>query len=110
MSINIRRNEGKPEELILRAARRILGLKGARHASGNVGEPWHSMTTRNAREVGRLQGKHDMVIYEVGGYTNLIYPIPLRESTCRSRPLHRRVAESVEAAWWAQSRNRAQKT
>ncbi len=99
IAINIRRNEGEsPEEMILRRKRDgYSALKGARHAGGNVGEPWHSMTAAERREVVEACRKHDMVIYEVGGYTNLIYPDSSRREKNLAGLAHCiEVAESVE--------------
>jgi len=73
---NIKRNGAEsPEEMIRR--KRELGftaVKGARHPGGNKGEPWHSMTMAERREVVEACKKYDVVIYEVGGYTNLVTP------------------------------------
>ncbi len=75
-AINIRRNGNEsPEEMILRVRKDgYTATKGARHAGGNVGEPWNSMTASERAEVVAACKKHDVVIYEVGGYTNLVTP------------------------------------
>ncbi|MCE5252014.1 sugar phosphate isomerase/epimerase [bacterium] len=86
-AINIRRQNGEsPEEMIKR--RRTEGftaVKGARHTGGNVGEPWNSMTTAERAEVVAACKKYDVIIYEVGGYTNLVTPDSnqLRENLTR---------------------------
>jgi len=76
LAINIRReNREIPEAMIKR--RRDDGytaVKGARHPGGNVGEPWNSMNAAERQEVIAACKKYDVVIYEVGGYTNLVTP------------------------------------
>jgi len=76
LAINIKRNPGEsPEEMIKRRLDDgYTAIKGARHPGGNKGEPWHSMTMAERDEVVRACRKYDMVIYEVGGYTNLVTP------------------------------------
>ncbi len=75
-AINIRRigNES-PVDMIRRVKEAgYTAIKGARHPGGNVGEPWHSMTPAERAEIKAICRKLDVVIYEVGGYTNLITP------------------------------------
>ena len=98
LAINIKQEEGEsPEEMILRRKKDgYSALKGARHPGGNVGEPWHSMTAAERKEVVEACKKHDMVIYEVGGYTNLIHPSDSVLQKNLSRLAHCiEVAESV---------------
>lgn len=78
LAINIKRENGEsPEEMILRRKNDgYSAIKGARHPGGNKGEPWHSMNTAERSEVVAACKKYDMVIYEVGGYTNLVAPDP----------------------------------
>jgi sugar phosphate isomerase/epimerase len=75
-AINIKRQNGEhPEEMIRRArAAGYTAVKGARHPGGNIGEPWNSMTTGERDEVVAACRKFDVIIYEVGGYTNLLTP------------------------------------
>ena len=98
LAINIKRRNGEsPEEMVKR--RRDDGytaLKGARHQGGNVGEPWNSMTAAERQEVVKVCNKYDMVIYEVGGYTNLVTPDSSRLQENLKRLAHCiEVAESV---------------
>ncbi len=76
LAMNIKREGNEsPEEMIIR--RRKAGFtatKGARHPGGNKGEPWHSMTMAEREEVVKACKKQDVIIYEVGGYTNLVTP------------------------------------
>lgn len=76
LAINIKRNPGEsPEEMIKRRLDDgFTAIKGARHPGGNKGEPWHSMTMAERDEVVKACRKYDMIIYEVGGYTNLVTP------------------------------------
>jgi len=95
LAINIRRRGNEsPEEMIKR--RRDEGytaVKGARHPGGNVGEPWHSMTEAERREVVEACRKYDVVIYEVGGYTNLVTP-----DSAQLRENLKRLAHCIEVA------------
>ncbi len=97
-AINIRRigNES-PEEMILRIRKDgYTATKGARHAGGNVGEPWNSMNPSERAEVVAACKKHDVVIYEVGGYTNLVTPDNAKLEENLVRLVHcMEVAESV---------------
>jgi len=98
IAINIKRNEGEsPEQMIKRRVDDgYTAVKGARHPGGNVGEPWHSMTASERREVVAACKKYDVIIYEVGGYTNLIHPDPARLRENLKRLAHCiEVAESV---------------
>ena len=64
-----------PDEMIKR--KRDAGftaIKGARHPGGNVGEPWHSLSLAERGEIIEACRKYDVIIYEVGGYTNLVTP------------------------------------
>ncbi|MCD6307983.1 MAG: sugar phosphate isomerase/epimerase, partial [Candidatus Latescibacteria bacterium] len=95
---NIKRKGAEsPEEMIRR--KHELGfaaVKGARHPGGNKGEPWHSMTMAERREVVEACKKYDVVIYEVGGYTNLVTPDDARLRTNLKGLAHCiEVAESV---------------
>lgn len=95
LSHNIRR-EGKesPEQMIKRKHDEgYAAIKGARHAGGNVGEPWNSLTAAERAEIVAACTKYDMVIYEVGGYTNLIHP----DTTVRQKNL-KAVAHCLEVA------------
>lgn len=76
LAINIKReNSESPGQMVKRRYDEgWRALKGARHPGGNKGEPWHSMNTTERKEVVAACNKYDMVIYEVGGYTNLIAP------------------------------------
>ena len=49
-------------------------IKGARHTGGNKGEPWHSMSAAERSEIVAACKRLDVIIYEVGGYTNLVTP------------------------------------
>lgn len=97
-AMNIRRvgNES-PEAMILRMRKNgFTAIKGARHAGGNVGEPWNSMTPGERAEVVAACKKHDVVIYEVGGYTNLVTPDNSKLEQNLLRLIHcMEVAESV---------------
>ena len=95
---NIKRiGSESPEEMIKRKREAgYTAVKGARHPGGNVGEPWHSMNDSERREVIAACKKYDVVIYEVGGYTNLIHPEPERLSKNLAGLAHCiEVAESV---------------
>ena len=80
LAINIKRENGEsPEEMIKRRLDEgYTAVKGARHPGGNKGEPWHSMTAAERQEVVAACKKYDVVIYEVGGYTNLVAPDPVK--------------------------------
>jgi sugar phosphate isomerase/epimerase len=86
-AINIMRRKGEhPEEMISRVrSSGYTAVKGARHPGGNVGEPWNSMTAVERDEVVAACRKFDVIIYEVGGYTNLVTPDTkqLRENITR---------------------------
>ena len=98
LAMNIKRENGEsPEEMIKR--RRDEGytaVKGARHPGGNKGEPWHSMNDAERAEVVAACKKYDVVIYEVGGYTNLVSSDPVRlQKNCAALAHCIEVAESV---------------
>jgi len=98
LAINIKRNNGEsPEEMIKRRLDDgYTAVKGARHPGGNVGEPWHSMNAAERREVVEACKKYDVIIYEVGGYTNLVHPDSSRLAENLKRLAHCiEVAESV---------------
>ena len=89
-----RQGNESPTEMIKRL--KDLGysaIKGARHPGGNLGEPWHSMNASERLEVVSACKKLDMVIYEVGGYTNLITP-----DISRLRENLKRLAHCIEVA------------
>jgi len=95
---NIKREGNEsPEEMIRRKrAEGFTAIKGARHPGGNKGEPWHSMTMTERGEIVNACQKYDMVIYEVGGYTNLIPPdTGRREANLKALVHCMEVAESV---------------
>ncbi|MBN1293213.1 MAG: TIM barrel protein [Candidatus Latescibacteria bacterium] len=99
LAMNIKRQNGEsPEEMIKR--RRDEGysaVKGARHPGGNKGEPWHSMNVTERAEVVAACKKYDVVIYEVGGYTNLVTPDSARlQNNCTALAHCIEVAESVK--------------
>ena len=75
-AINIRRLAGESPEDMIRRIRDAgyTATKGARHTGGNKGEPWHSMTEAERAEIKAACKRLDVVIYEVGGYTNLVTP------------------------------------
>lgn len=95
LAINIkRRGNESPEEMIRRRLDDgYTAVKGARHPGGNVGEPWNSMTGSERREVIAACKKYDVVIYEVGGYTNLVTP-----DSARLRKNLTRLAHCIEVA------------
>ena len=98
MAINIKRQNGESPEAMIK--RRLddgyTAVKGARHPGGNVGEPWNSMTASERSEVVKACKKHDVIIYEVGGYTNLVTPNTERLAQNLKRLAHCiEVAESV---------------
>ncbi|MHB9029945.1 MAG: sugar phosphate isomerase/epimerase family protein [Candidatus Latescibacterota bacterium] len=100
-AINIKRNGTEsPEEMIRRVREAgYAAIKGARHPGGNKGEPWHSMTPAERREVVAACKKYDMVIYEVGGYTNLVTPEEQNLQKNLTALAHcLEVAESVDCA------------
>jgi sugar phosphate isomerase/epimerase len=76
LAIHIKREKVESPEDMIRRCRDAgyTAVKGARHPGGNVGEPWNSMTEAERGEVVKACKKYDMLIYEVGGYTNLITP------------------------------------
>ena len=76
LAIHIMREKGESPEAMIRRVREsgYTAVKGARHPGGNVGEPWNSMTQAERGEVVKACRKYDVIIYEVGGYTNLITP------------------------------------
>ncbi|MFC1694310.1 sugar phosphate isomerase/epimerase family protein, partial [Candidatus Latescibacterota bacterium] len=95
---NIKRNgKESPEEMIKRKREAgYTAVKGARHPGGNMGEPWHSLTDSERLEVIKACKKYDVVVYEVGGYTNLIHPETARRQINLKRLAHCiEVAESV---------------
>jgi len=75
-AINIKRESGEsPGHMIKRSRDEgYTAVKGARHPGPNVGEPWNSMSAAEREEVVAACKKYDVVIYEVGGYTNLVTP------------------------------------
>jgi len=98
LAINIKRRNGEsPEEMIKRRVDDgYTAVKGARHPGGNKGEPWHSMNEAERREVVAACKKYDVVIYEVGGYTNLVTPDSARlQKNCAGIAHCIEVAESV---------------
>ncbi len=98
-AINIRRNGSESPDDMIRRIREsgYTAVKGARHAGGNVGEPWNSMNTAERREVVAACRKYDIIIYEVGGYTNLVTPDDQALKRNLQRLVHcMEVAESVE--------------
>ena len=101
LATHIKRQNGEsPTEMILRIREAgYTAMKGARHPGGNVGEPWNSMTDPERREVREALKKYDVVIYEVGGYTNLITPDVARRQENLAQLAHCiDVAESVGCA------------
>jgi len=101
MAINIKRQGNEsPEEMIKRRVKDgYTAVKGARHPGGNKGEPWHSMTMPERAEVVKACKKHDVVIYEVGGYTNLVTPDKARlQQNLKALAHCIEVAESVGCA------------
>ena len=98
LAIHIMREKGESPEAMIRRVREsgYTAVKGARHPGGNVGEPWNSMTQTERAEVVRACRKYDVIIYEVGGYTNLITPDNAERSRNLAGLAHcLEVAESV---------------
>lgn len=75
-AINVKRNGTESPDAMIKRIRDAgyTAVKGARHPGGNKGEPWHSMTMDERAGIVAACKKYDIVIYEVGGYTNLITP------------------------------------
>ena len=99
LAINIKRqgNESPTEMIKRRRDEGYTSVKGARHPGGNKGEPWHSMNDSEHREIIAACKKYDVVIYEVGGYTNLIHPDNAQRQQNLANLAHCiEVAESVD--------------
>ena len=98
LAIHIMREPGESPETMIRRVREsgYTAVKGARHPGGNVGEPWNSMTPVERGEVVKACRKYDVIIYEVGGYTNLVTPDTAKRRENLTRLAHcLEVAESV---------------
>ena len=72
----------------------VKNLRGAGFSATSFGpDPWYSMSDSQLREFRAVQKQHDVVVYEIGGYRNLLHT----DETVR-REYMKRIAYCIEAA------------